>query len=123
MLAAQLDHPAVDVDQHHFLDGLVLERLVGDRQVAAAHDHYPFDLAMLQHGQVGQHVGISALIPAGDLDDVIQGHHPPVCDCVEDANLLEPALLVRQHAGDLHRLGIALVEAFGGESRLARAAG
>ena len=88
----------------------MLEGLVGDGQVAAAHDHHPLDLAMLQHGQVGQHVGIGAFVPAGDLDDVVQGHHPVVGHGVKDADVLVLALLIRQHLGDLHGLGVTLVE-------------
>ena len=110
-LLAQLDHPAVDIHQHDFLDVFVLEGLVGDGEIAAAHDHHPLDLAMLQHRQMGEHVGIGALVPAGDLDDVVQGHHPAIGDGVEDADVLELALLVRQHLGDLHGLGVTLVQA------------
>src|ERR1044071_6388223 len=40
----------VDIDEHHFLDVFMLKSLVGDGEVAAAHDHYPLHLAMLQHG-------------------------------------------------------------------------
>ena len=67
---------------------------------------------MLQHGQMGEHVGIGALVPAGDLDDVVQGHHPAIGDGVENADVLILALLVGQNCGDLHGLGVALVETF-----------
>ncbi len=58
MRAAKLDHPVVDVDQHDLLEALVLEGFVGDREVAAADDHHPLRLAVLQERQVGEHLGI-----------------------------------------------------------------
>ena len=46
--------------------------------------------------QMGEHFGIGALVAAGDLDDVVQRHHPAVGDGVEDADVLVLALLVGQ---------------------------
>ena len=107
---AELDHPPVNVHQHHFLDRFVLQGFVGDGEIAAAHDQHPLHPAMLEHGQMGEHVGIGALVPAGDLDDVVQGHHPAIGHRVEDFYVLVAALFVGQNRRHLHRLGIALVE-------------
>ena len=60
---------------------------------------------------MGEHVGVGRLVAVGDLDDVIQRHHPAIGHGVEDLDVLELALLVRQHLGDLHGLGITLVQA------------
>ena len=48
VLAAELHDAPVDVDQHDLFDAFVLQRLVGDGEIAAAHDHHP---ARLGHAQ------------------------------------------------------------------------
>ena len=53
----------------------------------------------------------NAFVPAGDLNDIVQSHHPAVGHRVEDADVLELALLVGQNLGDLHGLGVTLVQA------------
>ncbi len=111
MLLAELDHAPVDIHQHDLLDGFVLQGLVRDGEIPAAHDHHLLDLAMLENRQMGEHVGIGAFVTAGDLDDVVQGHHAAVGDGVEDADALVAALFVRQRLGHVHRLGIAFVKA------------
>ncbi len=110
MLAAQLDHAVVDVDQHHLFQALVLERFVGDREVAAAHDHHPLGLAVLQKRQVGEHLGVGGLVARGDLDDVVEHHDAAVSNCVEDFNLLVTARFLRHDAGELHALRVAFVK-------------
>ncbi len=111
MLAAALNHLAVDIDQNDLLDAFVLERLVGDGEVAAAHDHHPLDPPVLQHRQMGQHLGIGGFVAAGQLDDVVEHQHPAVGDAVENLNALEAAFLVHQRLGlELHDLGVTLVQ-------------
>ncbi len=113
MLLAQLHHTAVDVDQHHLFHAAVLQRLVGDGEIAAAHDHHPLHAAMLQHRQMRQHFGIGAFVAGGDLNNAIQRHHPAVRRRVKDLDLLITGLFRRQRLSHrLEGLCVTVVEAF-----------
>jgi hypothetical protein len=57
MLAAELHHALVDVDQHDLLHAFVLQRLVGDGEIAAAHDHHALGAPCSKSGKC---VSISA---------------------------------------------------------------
>ncbi len=104
---------AVDVHQHDFLDLLVLKRLVGDGEIAAADDHHALGLAVLQQRQMRQHFGIGALVAGGDLDDVVERHDAPVGHRVEDFDALVLAFLIGERLGrQLHNLRVTFVEAF-----------
>jgi len=109
-LAAKLDHPAVDVDQHDLLEPLVLERFVGDRQVSAADDHHPLGLAVLQERQVGEHLGVGGFVARRDLEDVVEHQDAAVGDRVENLNFLVTAGFLRDHLGELQALRVAFVK-------------
>ena len=111
MLAAELDHALVDLDEHDLFHALVLQRLVGDGEVAAAHDHHALGRAVLEERQMCQHFGVGALVARGDLDDVVERHDAAVGDRVEDLDALVAALFLDERlARDLERLRVALVE-------------
>src|SRR5262249_20700598 len=65
-------HRGVDFHLRHALDRFVPEHLFGDAAVAAANDQHIFGAAVGKQRNVGHHLVIDELIPAGDLGGAVQ---------------------------------------------------
>ena len=77
MLAAEIDHAAIDLAQRRLLDLRVLQHLAQHAAVAAADDQRLLRLSMSEQRHMRHHLVIDELVLGGDLDDAVKHHHPP----------------------------------------------
>ena len=110
MLAAEIDHAAVDLAQRHLLQLGMLERLAQHPAVAAADDQRLLRPSMGEQRHMRHHLVIDELVRRGELDDIVEHHHAPEIGVLEDDQPLVLGLAVEKDAVRLQTDTEATVE-------------
>ncbi len=98
MLAAEIDHAAIDLAQRHALELRMPQRLAQDSAVAAADDERVPRPPMGEQRHMRHHLVIDELVLRRQLHDAVEHHHPPEFERFEDDQVLMLGLAIEEDA-------------------------
>ena len=97
MLAAKLDHLAVDIDHRRRFDRAMHQHFPQRRPFAAADNQHVSRIGMPQHGRLHEQFMINGLVVLGALNRPVEHQGPAVIERVGDQHILKCCSALEDH--------------------------